>query len=115
VSSIVIEYFHGAVCRVDVPATAVPHRTHGYNLGIFGQWTDPETTDENVRWTRGTYSAIAPFRASRRYVNYLSSDDVGDAIRKAYGPNFARLVEIERQYDPDNVFHRNHNIDPEAS
>jgi FAD/FMN-containing dehydrogenase len=113
-SSIVIEYFHGAVCRVDVSATAVPHRMNGYNLGIFGQWTDAQTTDQNVEWTRNTYAAMEPFRAALRYVNYLSSDD-GDAVRSAYGPNLARLVEVKRRYDPENVFHCNHNIDPEGS
>jgi hypothetical protein len=41
-----------------------PHRTHGYNFGIFGQSTDPETTDENVEWMRDSDCAIAPFRAS---------------------------------------------------
>jgi len=60
-SSIVIEYFHGAVCGVDVSATAVPHRTNGYNLGIFGQWTDGQTTERNVDWTRNTYTALEPF------------------------------------------------------
>ena len=86
---------------------------NGYNLGIFGQWTDADTTDQNIAWTRGTYAALEPFRAGRRYVNYLSSDD-GDAVRAAYGPNYARLVEIKRRYDPDNIFHCNHNVDPEG-
>jgi hypothetical protein len=31
-SAIMLEYFHGAVCRVGVSDTAVPHREPGYNL-----------------------------------------------------------------------------------
>jgi FAD/FMN-containing dehydrogenase len=111
-SAMVVEHFHGAVCRVGVSDTAVPHREPGYNLGIFAEWTDPAATEENMNWTRETYAAIEPYRAALRYVNYLDADDVGDAVRAAYGPNYERLVELKRRLDPDNVFHLNHNIDP---
>jgi FAD/FMN-containing dehydrogenase len=113
-SSIVIEYFHGAVCRIGASDTAVPHRTHGYNVGIFAEWLDPAVTADNISWARKAYAAIEPYRAAGRYVNYLAADDVGDAIRAAYGPNYERLREIKRRYDPDNVFHLNHNIDPNS-
>ncbi|HKC20915.1 MAG TPA: FAD-binding oxidoreductase [Gaiellaceae bacterium] len=111
-SAMVLEYFHGAVCRVGVSETAVPHRHPGYNLGIFAEWLDSAETEENISWTRATYDALEPHRAALRYVNYLSDDDVGAAVRAAYGPNYERLVEMKRRYDPDNVFHLNHNIDP---
>jgi FAD/FMN-containing dehydrogenase len=111
-TAMVIEHFHGAVCRVGVSDTAVPHRDPGYNLGIFSEWTDPAATDENIAWARETYAAMKPYRAQLRYVNYLDEDDVGEAVRAAYGPNYDRLVELKRRYDPDNVFHLNHNIDP---
>jgi len=114
-SAMVIEHFHGAVCRVGVSDTAVPHRDPGYNLGIFSEWMDPATTEENIAWARETYAALKPYRAELRYVNYLDEDDVGEAVRAAYGPNYDRLVEIKRRYDPKNVFHLNHNIDPAPS
>jgi hypothetical protein len=48
--------------------------------------------------------------ADRSYTNYLSADDY-DRVRQAYGPNYERLVELKRRYDPDNLFRLNHNID----
>jgi FAD/FMN-containing dehydrogenase len=49
--------------------------------------------------------------AKRAYVNYFSADD-DDRIRQAYGPNYDRLVELKRRYDPDNLFRLNQNINP---
>jgi FAD/FMN-containing dehydrogenase len=97
---------------VGVSVSAVPHREPVYNLCIFSEWTDPAATDENIAWTRATYAAMKPYRAQYRYVNYLDDDDVGEAVRAAYGPNYERLVEVKRRHDPDNVFRLNHNIDP---
>lgn len=111
-TGIAIEHFHGAVTRVDITATAVPHREPGFDLLIASGWTDPSATDENVGWTRDTYAALEPQLARRRYVNYLDHDDAGDAVRAAYGPNFDRLAKVKRRYDPDNVFRLNQNIEP---
>jgi FAD/FMN-containing dehydrogenase len=111
-SGIVFEQFHGEVTRIDPTATAVPHRDPGYNLLITGQWMDPAGTDENIRWAKDTYAAVSEHLAPGRWLNYLGDDQKDDAIRAAYGPNFDRLREVKRRYDPGNVFHLNHNIMP---
>ena len=98
--------------RVGPTATAVPHREPGVNLLIPSVWTDPADTEENIAWTRDTRQALEPELSSRRWLNYLGDDQAEDAIRAAYGPNYERLRHIKRSYDPDNVFHLNHNIAP---
>ena len=50
------------------------------------------------------------FFGSGRYVNYLGDDEPGDPAAAAYGPNYRRLQEIKRRYDPHNLFHINQNI-----
>lgn len=107
-----IEHFHGAVARVGVSDTAVPHREAGYNMVITSVWTDPATTDANIAWTRESFAAVRSYLATRRWLNYLDDDDAADAVRAAYGPNYARLAEVKRRYDPDNLFRLNHNIEP---
>jgi FAD/FMN-containing dehydrogenase len=111
-TSILFEHFHGAVTRVGMTDTAVPHRDEGWNMLIPSVWTDPEDTEANIAWTRETFAALRPHMGAGRWLNYLGDDQAEDAIRAAYGPNYDRLREVKRQYDPDNVFHLNHNIAP---
>jgi FAD/FMN-containing dehydrogenase len=111
-NAILFEHFHGAVTRMDPTETAVPHRRPGWNILIPTEWMDPVDTDANIAWTRETFAALRPHFASRRWLNYLGDDQADDAIRDAYGPNYDRLREVKRRYDPDNVFHLNHNIAP---
>ena len=109
-SAILLEHFHGAVTRVGVSETAVPHREQGWNLLLPSVWTDPADTEANIAWTRETFAAMRPHFRTGRWLNYLGDDQADDAIRAAYGLNYERLREVKRRYDPDNVFHLNHNI-----
>jgi FAD/FMN-containing dehydrogenase len=111
-TAVVLEHFHGAVTRVPINDTPVPHRERSYNAVITGVWTDPNTTDANIAWVRSTYDAMRPSFATGRWLNYLADDEALDAVQAAYGPNYARLAEVKRRYDPDNVFRLNHNIVP---
>ena len=111
--ALVVEDFHGAVTRVAPTATAYPHREPGYNFFLISQWTEPAKTDKCIAWARETFDALSPYMADRCYTNYLSAEDY-DRVRHAYGPNYKRLVELKRRYDPDNLFRLNQNIDPEA-
>ena len=111
-NAILFEHFHGAVTRVGVSDTAVPHREVGYNLVMPSVWLDAADTEANIAWTRATFDLFSPYLAERRWLNYFSDDDGTDAVRAAYGANYDRLLELKRRYDPENAFHLNHNIDP---
>lgn len=110
-SMIVIEHFHGAASRVPVSATACTMRTTGFNVVIISQWADPSQTDAGMAWARQTYSALTPFLAPMRYMNYLEVDAKDDTA-VAYGQNLTKLRELKKKYDPDNFFHHNVNITP---
>jgi hypothetical protein len=53
---------------------------------------------------------LQPF-AHGVYVNQLGETSE-ELVRTAYGPNYARLVEIKKKYDPKNVLRLNQNIQP---
>jgi FAD/FMN-containing dehydrogenase len=110
-SGLAIENFHGEVTRVDPTATAYPHRRPGYNLILTSVWTDAAEDEANIIWAKETFAALRPFMEEAVYVNYLDADEAARG-RAAYGPNWERLVEVKRQYDPDNFFHINLNIKP---
>jgi FAD/FMN-containing dehydrogenase len=112
-SAILLEHFHGAVTRIGVGDAAVPHREEGWNLLLPSVWMDPAENDANITWTRDTHASFAEHLTERRWLNYLGDDQGADAVRSAYGPNYERLVELKRRYDPDNVFRNNHNIGSE--
>ncbi len=110
-TAILLEHFHGAVTRIAPSATAIPHRDEGWNLLLPSEWLDPADTAANIAWTKDTFAAASEHFATGRWLNYLGDDQDG-AIRAAYGPNYESLVDVKRRYDPDNVFHLNHNIVP---
>jgi FAD binding domain-containing protein/berberine-like enzyme len=111
-SMIAIEHFHGAACRVPVDQTACTLRTTGFNVVIISQWTDPQDTDRCTAWGRSTYTALQPYLAKTRYVNYLGTDEGPDPAAQVYGPNYGRLRELKAKYDPENFFKENVNIPP---
>ena len=112
-TAIFLEHFHGAVTRIDV-SEARPCRT-GRKAGISccpRSGPTPPTPRRTSPGRATRYAALSEHFAGRRWLNYLGDDQGDDAVRAAYGPNYDRLVEVKRKYDPDNVFHHNHNIVP---
>ncbi len=111
---IVIEHFHGAASRVPLSATACTMRVTGFNVVIIGQCSEAKDTDRSTSWCRDTHAALRPHLSTLRYVNYLAEDETDDAAAAVYGPNYARLRDLKKTYDPDNFFHRNVNIKPRS-
>ena len=113
-SGLLLEHFHGAATRVGETDTAFPHRRPGYNLLVVSEWQDPADSERNIAWARETYTAMEPYMARGRYVNYLGEEEGEDPVASAYGPNYERLRSLKNTYDPTNLFHMNQNITPTA-
>jgi FAD/FMN-containing dehydrogenase len=113
-SAVLLEHFHGAATRVGPTETAFPHRSPGFNFLVVAEWMDRAESAANVAWARETYAAMAPHFAAGRYGNYLNAEETAERepVAASFGPNWARLREVKRRYDPDNVFHLNQNVTP---
>ena len=110
-TAIPIFNFHGAATRIAPDATAFPHRSHQWDIDIISQWLAPEDDERQVEWTRRFWRDLEPFAGDTVYVNHISPDEPS-RVETAFGPNFPRLRQVKRKYDPDNVFRLNHNIPP---
>lgn len=107
---VIIVPLRGAVSRVNPSDTAFALRQPGYEIDMAGVWSAPAGKAEVVRWVQATRDSLQPL-ARAVYVNQLG-DTSDQLVRASYGPNYARLVELKRKYDPNNVLRRNQNIDP---
>ena len=77
---------------------------------MAGVWGAPVEKADAVRWVQATRDSLQPF-AHGVYVNQLG-DTSDQLVRSAYGPNYARLVEIKKKYEPEKVLRLNQNIKP---
>jgi FAD/FMN-containing dehydrogenase len=100
----------GAAARVPEDATAYAHRKRPYMANVAAFHAGPEDLAEKLAWVEELGRALDP--APGAYVNFIN-DEGPDRVHDAYPPGtWARLAEVKRRYDPDNVFHRNQNVPP---
>lgn len=110
------EIFFGAVggemARVPSDATAYPHRDIAYVMNVHTRWEDPAMDDECIEWAREFYDAMAPHALGSAYVNFISEREGAESV--AYGDNYDRLVELKNEWDAENLFRMNQNVEPTA-
>lgn len=103
----------GAIARVDDDATAFGNRKSPFNLHMLGMWPpDPSQDQANIDHIRGVAAAMKPWSTGSVYLNFIGDEGL-TRVESAYGPQkYARLRQIKRIWDPDNVFRHNQNIPP---
>jgi FAD binding domain/Berberine and berberine like len=101
----------GAVARTDEGETAFGGRTAAFTYNIGACTEAAEGFEAERDWVRGFWSALEPHHQGV-YVNFLG-DEGAERVRLSYGEEkYARLRELKRRYDPENVFRINQNIPP---
>jgi hypothetical protein len=108
---IALEPMGGAIARIAPDATAFADRNAASTVILISRWTDPAETDERIGWIRETFAALQPFSGPSGYINYMDRGDE-ERTEAAYSSNYERLRRLKRQYDPENVFRHNANIQP---
>ena len=108
-TSMFFQSANGAVWDTPQTATAFAHRRAVANMLLGAEWKDSAEDEANRAAVRATWSKLAPF-TDGYYVNLNDADPKGTDSN--YGPNFNRLAELKKRYDPQNIFRLNANIKP---
>ena len=106
---IFVGLIEGAANRVPSNAMAYGHRDAKFVLNVHGRWDEAAQDETGIAWARAFFKASAPYASAGAYVNFMTEDE-GDRVAAAYGANYARLKQIKKKYDPENIFHNNQNI-----
>jgi FAD/FMN-containing dehydrogenase len=100
------------ISEVPEDGTAFTGRDATAWLAAEAMWDDPALDEACRTWGREALDDLAPFASDGRYVNDVA--EVGaDVARTVYGAaKYERLVALKREWDPDNVFRLNQNVQP---
>ncbi len=109
-SEVMIHLVGGAINEVAPDATAYPHRDAVFVLSPGARWSDPGDDETCLAWIADCRKALLEESDGGAYVNFIAEG--AGREREAYGRNYARLAEVKRRYDPDNLFRINQNVAP---
>jgi len=101
----------GAVSQVPDDATAYAHRQA--ELMFMTTPIGPKPVVEAARPAlEATWRRLAP-HVNGAYANFLASATEEDVAAIYPTQTYQRLAAVKRQYDPGNLFARNHNVRPQ--
>jgi len=105
-----IAHVGGAMSRVAPTATPWPNRAEHFVVNVHTRWRDTADDERCRAWARRFYERLTPHAMGSVYVNFIPDDEA--RVAEAYGPNYERLANVKRRFDPSNLFRANQNIVP---
>lgn len=110
-TTVYTDWMQGAIAEEAPDGTAFPHRDKLFSFTLSPKWSDPERDEELIAWAREFHQALEPYMADGVYVNYMDNDE-DDRVEEAFGDRYERLLELKNEWDPENLFDVNQNIEP---
>lgn len=102
----------GAVARApaDYP---LPWRRAPWVVHPFGLWADPADDERARRWAHDVRADLRQWSSGAVYLNFIGDEGEGRVIAGLGAHNLGRLARVKTEFDPENVFRLNHNIEPD--
>jgi FAD/FMN-containing dehydrogenase len=111
-SALVLVPLGGAVADA-ATGDPISWRQASWQVLAFGMWADPADDHRGRGWAHGMREVMRPWATGEVYLNFIGDEGHDRIVAGFAAGTFERLVEVKRRYDPDNAFHRNHNINPD--
>ena len=96
----------GAYNRIRPDATAFVHRAELFQLKhsvVVDSDASPDKPEAAHRWVTRSWESVHPWGSGRVYQNF-PDPDLKDWANAYYGPNYQRLLQVKRRYDPAGFF-----------
>jgi len=106
-----LTYLGGAAGQVAANETAFGDRSAAFITNLLANWQDAHTDALHISWIRSLFQKLRPAMTPGVYVNFMSGDEQ-DRVPEAYQQRWERMVAVKTQYDPDNFFRLNQNVQP---
>ncbi|MER6449924.1 FAD-binding protein [Streptomyces venezuelae] len=90
----------------------IPYRDAPWAVHPFGIWEDPADDERCRQWVKDVRADARPWSTGAVYLNFTGDEGVERVVSGLGSENMQRLGALKRQYDPDNIFRFNHNIQP---
>ncbi len=101
----------GAIEQVDAEDSPFAGRHAPFLLGVEANWENPANDDANVEWVRDCLDDMRQFSDGSVYLNFPGFFEEGDdMMQTTFGPAYERLVALQDEYDPANLFSRNQDV-----
>jgi len=110
-TQIELAYLGGAAGQVAADETAFGDRSAPFITNLLANWPDAAGDELHISWVRALFHQLLPAMTPGVYVNFMSGDEQ-DRVPKAYQQRWERMISVKTQYDPNNFFCLNQNVQP---
>ena len=109
-TAVFTQHAGGAISRPAIDACAFPHRHAQHSLMAAVSWPVGTEAAPHMNALRKYWATLEPL-TSGFYINEVN-DESRAVLDANYRENFPRMVSTKKQYDPNNLFRLNANVQP---
>lgn len=93
----------------------VPWRNASWCVHPLGMWENPDDDNRGRQWVKNLKNDLKPWSSGAVYLNFIGEEGKDRVVAGFGRENYLKLSKIKAKYDPNNIFHVNHNIIPDGS